>query len=429
VSTLTLAPPATETPAILHVPTVLPENHRGEPLRQLSYSAVNRFQRCPEDFRRSYIRGEWGPKSGAMFLGSRVDETLTGFYRRRLDGELLDLDALKDLYNDLWRGELAKEAARNGPVRWGDGLDADSAHALGIKALALTMTELVPRLGRPITVQRRFELKIDQRLQWSIVGIVDLDTVREQTVYVTDDGSAHSAIRDEGCEEPMIALPYAEAPADLRGPVKLGRGLALEPRDAIAAFERKTAEFEERVILWRAGGEESPAPKAPKALPEIEVPVSRLSVASEQREVVGITDYKVTTSPRSEYAAGGDLQASIYLGERWLAGEPVFDFRFAQVAKPKEGRRVNMSTSLVSTRRAPLDLQTVFMRVAQTANQIWALYSQLGPDRHWGWAPEEWRCRYCTYGPQGTADCPLALAGRLPAADPPLTPVALPLAA
>lgn len=428
-STLTLAPPNAGAPAILHVPTCLPPNHRGEPLRQLSYSAVNRFQRCPEDFRRSYICGEWGPKSGAMFVGSRVDEAVSAFYSRRLNGETLDLDALKDLYHDLWRGELAKETARNGAVRWGDGLDAESAHALGIQALALTMDELVPRLGRPVAVQRRFELKLDERLRWSIVGFVDLDTVREQTVYVTDVGAEHPVIHDEGCAEPLVALPYKEAPAELRTPVKRGRGPVLEPREAIAAFERESADYEERVALWHERSQEGPAPKAPKALPEIEVPVSRLAASREQREVLGITDYKVTTSPRSEYAAGGDLQASIYLGERWLAGAPVHDFRFAQVAKPKEGRRVNMSTSLVATSRAPMDLQTVFMRVAQTANQIWALYSQLGPDRPWGWAPEEWRCRYCTYGPHGTADCPLALAGSPSAADTPLIPVALPLAA
>jgi hypothetical protein len=408
VSTLTLARPDPGLPANLHAPTWLPPNHRGEPLRQLSYSAVNTFQRCPEVFRRTYIRGEWGPKSGAMFLGSRVDDALSGFYRHQLEGQQLDLDAVKDLYNDLWRAELALEIARNGPIHWGPELDANATHALGQQALALTMADLVPRLGRPIAVQRRFELKIDPRLQWSIVGVVDLDTIREQTVYLNDTGEAHPAIRDEGQDEPLIALAYRDAPAERRPPVKRGR-VTLEPREAIGTYERDSDEYQERLALWRSEGEEGPVPNAPQALPDVEIPVSALTVKQVRREVAGITDYKVTTSPRSETAAGSDLQASVYLGERWLRGDPSWDFRFAQVAKPKEGRRVNMTTSLVCTRRAPYDLRTVFMRVAQTANQIWALYTQLGPDRPWGWATEEWRCRYCNYGPQGTNDCPFAM--------------------
>ena len=70
---------------------------------------------------------------------------------------------------------------------------------------------------------------------------------------------------------------------------------------------------------------------------------------------------------------------------------------------------MNMSTSLVSTRRTAMDMRTVFMRFAQTARQICALYDQLGPDQPWGWATEDWRCRNCTFGPHGTADCPFAL--------------------
>ncbi len=409
-STLTLARPDPGLPANLHVPTSLPPNYRGEPLRQLSYSAVNTFQHCPEVFRRTYIRGEWGPKSGAMFVGSRVDDAITGYYRHQIEGQRLNLDAVKDLYNDLWRAELARESARNGPVHWGTELDANATHALGLQAIALTMADLVPRLGRPIAVQRRFELKIDPRLQWSIVGVVDLDTLREQTVYLTDDGEEYPAIRDEGQDEPRIALAYQDAPAEWRPPVKRGR-VTLEPREAIAAYRHESGEYEETLALWRADGEEGPAPRATRALPDVEIPVSELTVEQVRREVAGITDYKVTTSPRSEAAAGSDLQASIYLGERWLRNEPVWDFRFAQVAKPKQGRRVNMTTALVSTRRAPYDLRTVFMRVAQTANQIWALYTQLGPDKPWGWATEEWRCRYCTFGPQGTKDCPFAMSG------------------
>jgi hypothetical protein len=409
-STLTLERPTPGLPANLHVPTELPPNHRGEPLRRLSYSAVNRFQRCPEDFRRSYILGEWGPKSGAMFIGSRVDDTLTSFYRHQLDGTPLDLAATVDLYDAIWRTELERERARSGPVRWEAGLGENAAHALGLQALKLSLQEIVPRLGRPVAVQRRFSMKIDPQLDWSIVGIVDLDTIRRQTVYMTRDGREYPQLRDHGSQEPTIAVPYMQAPPEFQSPLKRGRGATLTPSEAIDTFNRESALHEEQHALWVIRGEDGPPPKPAKPLPEIAVPVRALAAEQYEREVSGITDYKVSTSARSEHAASSDLQASIYLGERWLAGDPAFDFRFAQILKPKDGRRATMSSSLVATRRAPYDLRTVFMRIAQTANQIWALYNQLGPDRPWGWPNEEWRCRFCTYGPHGSGDCPFSLA-------------------
>ncbi len=69
-STLTPPPPRQRAElSSLRIPPRLPENHRGEPLRHLSHSGIAKFRGCPDDFRRSYILGAWGPKSGDMFLG------------------------------------------------------------------------------------------------------------------------------------------------------------------------------------------------------------------------------------------------------------------------------------------------------------------------------------------------------------------------
>jgi hypothetical protein len=410
VSTLTLAPPAPSALSRLHVPVTLPPNHRGEPMRHLSYSSISRFRGCPEEFRRTAILGEWGPKTGEMFLGSRVDDAISAYYRHRLDGTTLDLDAVLDLYTELWKRELAHEAARNGPVRF-TALNREQTHAQGLKALELALAELIPHIGRPLAIQRRFEFKLHPDLQWSVVGAIDLDTIREQTLYLKDDGSEHPSIREHGHPEPMIALPYQDAPAAWQPPVKRGKE-TLEPREAIERFGRDSAEHEEAVFVWQAAGdEEAPAPKAPKALPDVNVPVSELTVKAVRREVAGIGDVKVTRRPRYESTVATDLQASIYLGERWLAGDPAFDFRFLQMLMPSKGGRVNMGTSIVPTRRTEADLRATFMRIAQTANQIWAAYRRFGPDEPWGWASEDWRCRRCTYGPNGTAQCPFALRG------------------
>lgn len=407
-STLTLAPPPERAGlSSLRVPPRLPENHRGEPLRHLSYSGITKFRGCPDDFRRSYILGAWGPKNGDMFVGSRVDEAISGYFRAVMAGTTLDTDAVKDLYNELWKRELAFEAARNGPVRFGTKRNQEQTHALGIQAVAMAMEHIVPHLGRPIAVQRKFEFKLDDRLEWSIVGTVDLETIREQTVYLMQDGSEHPEIREHGYPEPVIALPYQDAPAAWRPPVKRGR-VDLEPREAIALFERETGEYEEHLAQWRERGEDGDAPKAPKALPDVSVPVSQLTVEAVHRQVAGIADFKVTGRPRYDSSAGDDMQASIYLGERWLAGDPAFDFRFAQILKPGSNGRVNMGHSLVPTSRTPAELRATFMRIAQTARLLWAAYRRFGPNQPWGWATEDWRCRFCDHGPAGTAQCPFA---------------------
>jgi hypothetical protein len=414
-STITVAPGdvAAELASRIAIPKQLPPNYKGQPLRHLSHSAVTRYRLCPEDFRRSYICGEWGPPSGEQFVGNRVDDAITGYYDRMLHGETLELEQLKDLFNDIWKQQVAYERERNAGVQWPADLGAEKAHKIGLQAVDLTLSELVPRLGRPLAVQRKFELKIDPSLDWTIVGTVDLDTVREQTVFVTETGEPYSEIQDQGESEPSVEFPYLEAPAEFRPPVKRGRSL-LDGGEAIDAYHREWEAYQSTLAQWQAAGEDPDAgePKEPKPLPAVRVPTSVVAADKLRREVVGITDYKVKTTLLGDSSAAQDPQATLYLAERWLTGQRAFDFRFAQVGKPKEGKRVNMSTSLVATTRCEADMRGAFIRFAQTASDIHAKYNQLGPDRPWGYATQEWKCGYCTHGPNGTDTCPFAMRGR-----------------
>lgn len=408
------APPATEHPPHLvpriaslrlDVPATLPETNRGEPLRQLSYSGISRFRGCPDDFRRCYLLNEWGATTGDQFVGSRVDDAISGYFRAVLAGTTLDTEAIIDLYNELWKSELANELSRNGPVRFSTRRTREQTHGLGIEAVVMAMKHIVPHLGRPIAVQRRFEFKLHPNLAWAVAGKADLDTIREQTLYLKDDGTIHPAIREHGYPEPVIALPYKDAPAAWRQPVPRGKD-TLEPREAIATFERDTADYQDRLERWTAGGEDGAAPKPPKPLPDVNIPVSELTVTAVRQEVAGVTDLKFTGRVVYEKGAREELQASMYLTERWLAGDPAFDFRYAQIHKPGSGNRVNMGHSIVATTRTDAEMRVTLMRIAQTANLIWAAYRRFGRDKPWGWASEEWRCRNCTHGPLGSAKCP-----------------------
>jgi len=120
----------------------------------------------PEDWRRHYLKGERTTPSAAMFLGGRVDDALTTYYRRLLEhGDRLTLDQLHDAYRDHWTRELAAEQAQRG-ILWGAALDEPGAFTLGLHAVGFLLTELVPLIGRPVAVQRVLSYALAPGLEW-----------------------------------------------------------------------------------------------------------------------------------------------------------------------------------------------------------------------------------------------------------------------
>ena len=167
-------PTAAELAARIALPRQLPTRHDGEPLRHLSNSSYTLFLSCPEAWRLRYLQGRKEPPSGAMFLGSRVDDALSLYYRQLLEyHERLELEQVKDAYRDLWRTELQTEELG---VDWRD-IQQNDAFELGLQALELTFEQLVPRLGEPLAVQRRLEFALAPGLtEWTIVCYLDLET-------------------------------------------------------------------------------------------------------------------------------------------------------------------------------------------------------------------------------------------------------------
>jgi hypothetical protein len=166
--------------ARIEVPRHLPiRSYDGQPLRHLSHSSVAKFWLCPDSWRRHYLLGERFPPTGAMFLGSRVDEALTHYYRHWLDtGERLPAKNVMRFFGRNWKRQLEAENDKLG-VAWDQRLDRAAALKLGVRALALAFEELVPRIGEPVAVQRRVELRLGP-VEWTIEGHLDLETRRHQ---------------------------------------------------------------------------------------------------------------------------------------------------------------------------------------------------------------------------------------------------------
>ena len=176
----------------IQIPRRLPVRHDGQRLRHLSHSSYSRFLLCPEDWRRHYLKGERTPPSAAMFLGGRVDDALTTYYRRQLEhGDTLTLDQLHDAYRDHWTRELAAEQAQRG-IAWDAELDEPRAFTVGLEALTITLAELVPVIGRPVAVQRKLEYALAPGLEWTVQCYLDLETLRP----ADDGGEPVAAIVD-----------------------------------------------------------------------------------------------------------------------------------------------------------------------------------------------------------------------------------------
>ena len=293
---------AAQLAARIEIPRRLPPRYDGQPLLHLSHSSVTRFWLCPESWRRYYICGERHAPTGSMFLGSRVDDAITLYYRRILEhGERLSVDQIKDAFWDDWKAAAEREQLG---IAWEEEMSEDRAVKLGLDAIDLSFRELVPRLGEPVAAQRKLEYVLAPGLEWSVQCYLDLETRR------TD--------HDE--------------------------------------------------------------------------------------QVAAVVDYKVKSTPLTEYKAGSDFQPSAYLAGRWLEGDPAGEFCFAQVAKPGPRRR-EMSASVITTRRSTAQLRGALARIAQVASQIVACHERYGSDRPWGFAdPTGWKCsrRYC----EAWANCP-----------------------
>src|SRR4051794_5066267 len=165
--------------ARIAVPRRLPARYDGQPLRHLSPPSYTRFLLCPEDWRRHYLLGERFAPSGAMFLGRRVDDALTLYYRQLLERrEALALEQLRDAYRDRWFEQLEVEEQARG-ITWEPELDEQAAFQIGLDALELTFAELIPKLGRPVAVQRQLEYTLVPGLEWTVQCHLDLETLRD----------------------------------------------------------------------------------------------------------------------------------------------------------------------------------------------------------------------------------------------------------
>jgi hypothetical protein len=149
-------------------------------LLHLSYSSINLYLTCPENFRRKYLIGESTPSTPALLTGSAFHNTIERYIATKETIEAIPDDlTLSNLWHTAWGEQIEK----NTDVDWG----ADTPEEHYNEGIRILSTAEVQDLADSLTpasdesglwIERKMELWVPG-VPIPIVGYIDI---------VTDDG-------------------------------------------------------------------------------------------------------------------------------------------------------------------------------------------------------------------------------------------------
>jgi hypothetical protein len=168
----------------MSVPLQLPPRYDGRRITTLSASSYELWQSCEEKWRRRNLLGEREPKSPAMFLGIAVDQALGWLHEHQIAGADPEAGDVLKAYGELFE---ANERDRR-DTAWTDDEPESMIRAAGLRCVEIYLERMLPLIGQPVATQREIEVRLHPACEWSIKGFIDLETVRDRPVDVTDKG-------------------------------------------------------------------------------------------------------------------------------------------------------------------------------------------------------------------------------------------------
>ena len=173
-----------------------------EPLPHLSFSSINRYLTCPEQYRLYYV-DKLRPRieSAAMVFGALVHVALADFFR----GGANPVDTFLREWENLKSVELRYTKRES----W------DDLQEKGAKLLQRFLVEELPKIQQVHSVEKKFDLTITS-VELPFVGIVDLiATVDGQTTIVdfktaASDYEDHEVILSDQLTAYWLADPQAQ---------------------------------------------------------------------------------------------------------------------------------------------------------------------------------------------------------------------------
>lgn len=171
----------------------------------LSYSRINKYLHCPEQYRLYYVEN-LRPRipSGSLVFGQIIHKALEHLLRNQGDPVKWFLEA--------WNAFKEVELRYSQKESW------EKLHAIGWSLLEKFQKEELPRLGKVRGTEKVFELNITS-LPLPLVGVIDLVTEMDRKMMVVDFKTAasayeeHEVILSDQLTTYQLAEPEAEQAA------------------------------------------------------------------------------------------------------------------------------------------------------------------------------------------------------------------------
>jgi RecB family exonuclease len=245
----------------LEIPARLPLRNDDSRLMYLSVSSLALFWRCPERWRRRYLERQREPQNGPMLVGKAVGAAITAHFAARIAGEALSIREADDLCAaefDERVGQPLTDFGRDDP---------DDLREQSREALNAYLEDLAPSV-RPVSVERRFELRFDGA-EWSIVGYLDIEDESGDTIDVKIGAKHVSEARATSDPQPTVygLARRVEGRRDgrfvfhsvRRGPMRSGARCLVVPAERapaqLDAMERRIAQTARQVARSAESGD------------------------------------------------------------------------------------------------------------------------------------------------------------------------------
>jgi hypothetical protein len=178
------------------------ERRIGNERPHLSYSRIDRYLHCPEQYRLYYVEN-LRPRltSASLVFGQTVHEALALMFQEGVDPVKYFLDT--------WKG------TKDGEINFGKRESWDKLNNCGQELLEKFVREQVPRISNVRAIEQSFEFKVSD-LDLPFVGFIDLiadvdglDTVIDFKTSGTS-YAGHEAIMSDQLSAYQLAMPEAQ---------------------------------------------------------------------------------------------------------------------------------------------------------------------------------------------------------------------------
>jgi CRISPR/Cas system-associated exonuclease Cas4 (RecB family) len=253
--TAIMARPARTPAQRQRAPNLLAERITGRPY--LSHSQLYLFRACPRKFSYQYVEGvrpDFVPSS--LLFGGSIHAALELYFRAKLEGLGVTLEAMLSAYHDEWRKRPVTSGAPV-PVRFNKKETADTLHQLASRMLtAFLASPLANPKGTILGIEETLTVTLDASFP-DVLTKVDLLTHTEGWLHCIDFKTSRTSWTEQKAKESGDQLVlYGQTLAQMSGsmglPIKLNFAVLTKhkvPRVQILPV----AADEQRVDVMRDG--------------------------------------------------------------------------------------------------------------------------------------------------------------------------------